>query len=129
MNEIVASVNRVSQLIGEIAGATAEQSSGIAQANAAVSQLDKVTQQNAALVEESTAASESLRELANEMSAAVAVFRLGSARAVPALARSPAPAALRAPTAAPALARASNPRLASKSPAAAGKIEEEWKEF
>ena len=129
MNEIVASVNRVSQLIGEIAGATAEQSSGIAQANAAVSQLDKATQQNAALVEESTAASESLRELANEMSAAVAVFRLGSARAVPTLARNPAPAALRAPTAAPALARASNPRLASKSPAAAGKIEEEWKEF
>jgi len=129
MEEIVASVNRVSQLISEIAGATAEQSSGIAQANAAVSQLDKATQQNAALVEESTAASESLRQLAHEMSAAVAVFRLG-ARAGVALpdGRAQAPA-LRAPAAARPLPRASNARLASKPLAAAGNLEEEWKEF
>ena len=76
MIEIVASVNRVSQLIGEIATATTEQSSGIAQTHGSVSQLDKVTQQNAALVEESTAASEQLRILAGEMTEAVAVFKL-----------------------------------------------------
>jgi methyl-accepting chemotaxis protein len=76
MGEVVASVNRVSQLIGEIATATAEQSSGIAQTHASVSQLDKVTQQNAALVQESTAASESLRILALEMTNAVSVFHL-----------------------------------------------------
>ncbi len=69
----------MSQLIsGEIATATAEQSSGIAQTHASVTQLDTVTQQNAALVEESTAASESLRILAVELTDAVAVFHLSS---------------------------------------------------
>jgi hypothetical protein len=76
MIELVGSVNRVSQIIGEIASATKEQSSGIAQVNQAVADLDKATQQNASLVEESTAASESLKELAREMADAVAVFRL-----------------------------------------------------
>jgi methyl-accepting chemotaxis protein len=76
MVEVVGSVNRVSQIIAEIASATKEQSSGIAQVNQAVADLDKATQQNASLVEESTAASESLKELAREMADAVAVFRL-----------------------------------------------------
>ena len=83
MVDIVASVSRVSELIGEIATAAREQSSGIAQANTAVSELDKATQQNAALVEESTAASESLRRLAVEMAGAVRVFRLDDAAAGP----------------------------------------------
>ena len=76
MVELVGSVNRVSQIIGEIAAATKEQSAGIAQVNQAVADLDKATQQNASLVEESTAASESLKDLAREMADAVAVFRL-----------------------------------------------------
>ena len=76
MGEVVASVNRVSAIIGEIASATQEQSSGITQVNTAVGELDKVTQQNAALVEESTAASEQLKGLAREMAEAVSVFRL-----------------------------------------------------
>jgi methyl-accepting chemotaxis protein len=76
MGEVVASVSQVSRIIGEIASATSEQSTGIAQVNQAVADLDKVTQSNASLVEESTAASESLRELAEEMSRAVSVFRL-----------------------------------------------------
>src|SRR5690349_16748512 len=86
MIEVVDSVSRVSKIIGEIAGATSEQSTGIAQVNQAVADLDKVTQQNASLVEESTAASESLRELAAEMTSAVSVFRLsdGIASALPA---------------------------------------------
>jgi methyl-accepting chemotaxis protein len=81
MVEIVSGVTRVSELIGEIATAAREQKSGIVQANTAVSELDKATQQNAALVEESTAASESLRRLAVEMADAVKVFRLGDAAA------------------------------------------------
>ncbi|HUQ29050.1 MAG TPA: methyl-accepting chemotaxis protein [Usitatibacter sp.] len=76
MVELVGNVNRVSQIIGEIAAATKEQSAGIAQVNQAVADLDKATQQNASLVEESTAASESLKELARDMADAVAVFRL-----------------------------------------------------
>ncbi|HEX3061110.1 MAG TPA: methyl-accepting chemotaxis protein, partial [Usitatibacter sp.] len=118
MGEIVASVNRVSHLINEIATATAEQSSGIVQANSAVSQLDKVTQQNAALVEESTAASESLKQLALEMSRAVSVFKTGAGEA-----KAPAKPALHAPARPAALAqRAKRPALPSASP-------EEWTEF
>jgi methyl-accepting chemotaxis protein len=128
MNEIVSSVNRVSQLISEIAGATAEQSSGIAQANAAVSQLDKVTQQNAALVEESTAASESLRSLAVEMSEAVAVFQLAGRKEAPALPASPAQMAIKR-FQARAVANSGSARLANKAAAANTRLEEEWKEF
>ncbi len=69
-------VKRVSNLIGEITAATLEQSAGIGQVNTAVSQLDQMTQQNAALVEQSAAAAESLKEQAARMSKAVAVFRL-----------------------------------------------------
>jgi len=76
MSEVVTSVNRVSHIIGEIASATKEQSAGIAQVNVAVGDLDKVTQQNASLVEESTAASESLQVLARDMVDAVSVFTL-----------------------------------------------------
>jgi methyl-accepting chemotaxis protein len=76
MSELVSSVNQVSRIIGEIAAATKEQSAGIAQVNVAVTDLDKATQQNASLVEESTAASESLKGLAREMVDAVAVFQL-----------------------------------------------------
>ena len=76
MTELVSSVNHVSRIIGEIAAATKEQSAGIAQVNVAVTDLDKATQQNASLVEESTAASESLKELAREMVDAVSVLRI-----------------------------------------------------
>ncbi len=76
MTEIVAQVRRVTDLIGEITSASAEQASGINQINEAVTQMDQVTQQNAALVEESAAAAQSLREQAAQLSAAVAAFRL-----------------------------------------------------
>jgi len=76
MAELVSSVNQVSRIIGEIAAATKEQSAGIAQVNVAVADLDKATQQNASLVEESTAASESLKGLAREMVEAVSVLRI-----------------------------------------------------
>jgi methyl-accepting chemotaxis protein len=76
MREIVESVQRVSSIISEISNAAAEQSSGIGQVNAAVGHLDQMTQQNAALVEESAAASESLKDQAARLSQVVGVFRL-----------------------------------------------------
>jgi len=79
MDEIVSSVQRVSDIIGEITAAATEQSSGIGQVNTAVSQLDQMTQQNAALVEESAAAAESLRDQAQRLSGVVASFRLQAA--------------------------------------------------
>jgi len=78
MNEIVGSVQRVSDIIGEITAASSEQSDGIGQINGSVIQLDQMTQQNAALVEESAAAAESLKEQARRLSEAVSVFRLSS---------------------------------------------------
>ncbi len=80
MVEIVASVQRVSDIIGEISAAAAEQSSGIGQVNHAVSDLDHMTQQNAALVEQSAAAAESLREQASTLTAVLGRFELGLAR-------------------------------------------------
>ena len=76
MSEIVASVQRVTDVIGEITAAAAEQSSGIGRVNGAVNSLDQMTQQNAALVEESAAAAESLRDQAAKLSQAMQVFKL-----------------------------------------------------
>ncbi|MEM5447716.1 methyl-accepting chemotaxis protein [Paraburkholderia guartelaensis] len=76
MAEIVASVDKVSGLMKEIASATVEQSAGIEQVETAVSQMDQVTQQNAALVEQAAAAAESLEQQASQMADAVATFRV-----------------------------------------------------
>ena len=76
MKEIVGSVQRVSDIIGEITAASTEQSDGIGQVNSAVVHLDQMTQQNAALVEESTAAAESLRDQTSRLTEVVALFRL-----------------------------------------------------
>jgi len=76
MGEIVDSVRRVSDIIREIASAAKQQSEGIGQVGGAVTQLDQMTQQNAALVEESTAASESLRDQAARLAATVATFKV-----------------------------------------------------
>ena len=76
MDEIVGSVQRVGDIIGEITAASSEQSDGIGQVNTAVNQLDQMTQQNAALVEESAAAAESLKDQAQRLAEVVAVFKL-----------------------------------------------------
>ena len=76
MKEIVASVQRVGDIIGEITAAASEQSAGIGQVNQSVGEIDRMTQQNAALVEESAAAAESLREQAARLSQVVQQFRL-----------------------------------------------------
>ncbi|QPF73810.1 HAMP domain-containing protein [Roseateles sp. DAIF2] len=78
MGEVVAAVRKVSDIIGEIAGAVHNQTQSLSEVNAAIGQLDGMTQQNAALVEESAAASESLREQAARLAEVVARFRLAS---------------------------------------------------
>jgi len=90
MEDIVGQVRRVCDLINEISAATLEQSSGISQVGDAVTQLDQVTQQNAALVEESAAAAESLKHQADQLAAVVAVFKLADDAG-------PAPAAVAPP--------------------------------
>jgi methyl-accepting chemotaxis protein len=94
MTEVVSSIRRVTDIMGEISAASVEQSAGVSQVAEAVSQMDQVTQQNAALVEESAAAAESLKTQAQALVQTVAVFRLASARPndVPAPASVPASA-------------------------------------
>jgi methyl-accepting chemotaxis protein len=114
MTEIVASVQRVTDIIGEISAAAREQSEGIAVVNGSVVQLDQMTQQNAALVEESAAAAESLREQSSRMTESISVFRLGGAgHRAAAPARAPAPAPKAAPPVSKAAVKAAAPRPAA----------------
>ena len=149
MQEIVSSVRRVTDLIGEITASSNEQRDGIAQVNQAVSNLDQMTQQNAALVEESSAAATSMNEQAQRLAEAVSVFNLGQAAAlqvahhkpkasaaVPAAARTavklskPQPAAaLHKPTQ---NTRAEAPQLRKPAPASAAKPaggDDDWETF
>ena len=123
MAEIVTSVQRVSDLVNEISAASREQNSGIGQVGDAVQQLDQVTQQNAALVEESAAASDSLQQQARQLAEVVGFFRLGHndqkpAPAAPA-ARSPHKPAIAAPKRVSAPAPSPAPRAAPRPPAPA----------
>ena len=78
MTEVVNSIRRVTDIVGEISAASREQSSGVSQVGEAVTQMDQVTQQNAALVEEMAAAASSLKSQALELVQTVAVFNLGA---------------------------------------------------
>ncbi len=91
MEEIVASVQRVTDVMAEITAAAAEQSNGIAQVNVAVTKLDQMTQQNAALVEQSSAAAESLRDQAHGLADVVSVFKVSGAVGVSRTGSAPAP--------------------------------------
>lgn len=79
MHEVVASIQRVASLMGEISAASAEQSAGVEQVAEAVTEMDQVTQQNAALVEESAAAASSLKSQAEQLVNAVAIFKIDAA--------------------------------------------------
>jgi methyl-accepting chemotaxis protein len=116
MEGVVASVRRVTQIMGEISHASEEQSSGIDQVNLAIGQLDEVTQQNAALVEQSAAAAESLREQVQTLSRSVGQFKLN-------MPGRPLPPQLM-PRTAPARVTNQRPSLL---PGAMG--DEEWAEF
>ena len=145
MSEIVGSVQRVSDIIGEITAAATEQSQGISEVSGSVSQLDQMTQQNAALVEQSAAAAESLKEQAQRLSGVVATFQLDRPAHVPTGARTSAPARpaalpARKPVAASAPARkpapAPAPRAAAKpaaakapAPVVAAPANDEWETF
>ena len=90
MDEIVQGVQRVNGIIGEISTAAAQESDGISQINAAVNQLDQMTQQNGALVGDSTLAAENLREQAQRLADLVAVFQVaGGAGLASTAARTP----------------------------------------
>ncbi|MBC8746938.1 MULTISPECIES: methyl-accepting chemotaxis protein [Paraburkholderia] len=92
MAEVTQAVTRVTDIMGEIAAASTEQSRGIEQVNQAITQMDEVTQQNAALVEEAAAASKSLEDQGRQLNQAVSFFRLDSQPAAHATGGSTAPA-------------------------------------
>jgi len=77
MTEVVSSIKRVTDIMGEISAASTEQSAGVAKVGAAIGQMDQATQQNAALVEQSAAAAESMKVQAQQLVQAVAAFKLG----------------------------------------------------
>ena len=132
MHEIVESIRRVADIMGEISAASGEQSAGIEQINGAVVQMDQVTQQNAALVEETSAAADAMRMQAAKLAEAVAVFKTGEAMAAVA---KPVVAAARAvkpalPAAAPrAAAKAAKPAAAVRKAHLASTAGDEWEEF
>ena len=157
MTEIVASVQRVSELIGEITASSTEQRDGISQVNQAVTNLDQMTQQNAALVEESTAAASAMRDQAQHLAQVVSVFNVGAVASTAVVRSRPAPmpapartsqalqrpaAAPRAPaakpvaapprSAAPAASRAAAPRLPAAPaprPTAKAGADDDWESF
>jgi myosin heavy subunit len=155
MTEVVSSIRRVTDLVGEISAASSEQSQGVSQVGEAITQMDSTTQQNAALVEESAAAAESLKRQAQELVQAVSHFKTTSAiaasaaqlpRSAPVPARTASasrsePAAKAKPqtVATPAKVAPAQPvapvRLASPSaraatpPATAGGAEDDWETF
>ncbi|MYM36129.1 HAMP domain-containing protein [Duganella sp. FT94W] len=92
MEEIVQSIGRVTQIMTQISNASEEQSIGIAQVNDAITQMDQVTQQNAALVEEAAAAAESMQEQSTKLADVVSVFKLDAANTTLALPRAQAKA-------------------------------------
>ncbi|AVS71354.1 chemotaxis protein [Paracidovorax avenae] len=108
MTEVVGSIRRVTDIMGEISAASSEQSAGVAQVGEAVTQMDQTTQQNAALVEEMAAAASSLRSQAQDLVQAVSVFRLASDTPQAAVAVAPSVAAAPA-VSAPVAARPSEP--------------------
>ena len=154
MQEIVASVRRVTDLIGEITAASSEQRDGFAQVNQAVSNLDQMTQQNAALVEESSAAADAMDAQAQRLLQAMAVFNVGAQAMSNTVARAPdratvpqgaaavrqtASSSATAPAPSPAKAAAKSkqrtlhapPSLPAKQPTrtAAAQSEDDWETF
>jgi methyl-accepting chemotaxis protein len=141
MDEVVSSIRRVTEIMAEISNASSEQTHGIGQINDAITQMDQVTQQNAALVEQAAAAADAMQDQAAQLAQAVSIFKLDGMAPAPrpaskaatraAVPPAPRPVARPAATAArPAVTAAAAPRLAARAvarPAAAAK--DEWEEF
>ncbi|MEN3372917.1 methyl-accepting chemotaxis protein [Dechloromonas sp. ZS-1] len=122
MEEVVTSIKRVAKIMGDISDASREQSSGIEQVSLAVSQMDEVTQQNAALVEEAAAAAESLEEQAHNLTSVVAVFKMNGGD-IPVLKHA---------VSGRGFAEAASPQLKrspAKKPALPAAMDDEWEEF
>jgi methyl-accepting chemotaxis protein len=124
LNEIVSSIKKVSDIVAEIAAASREQSTGLDQINTAVGSMDEMTQRNAALVEESTAAAQTLNNQAVQLAELVGFFKVDGAVAARPVAVAPTPAA-RPVAAAPRKAAAPAAKAAAAQPAA----NEDWQEF
>ncbi|WP_373989852.1 methyl-accepting chemotaxis protein [Duganella sp. BuS-21] len=114
MREIVSSIQRVTDIMADIQAASSEQTTGIEQINQAIVQMDQVTQQNAALVEESAAASEAMQDQARKLAELVSVFRVEQAPAALASPPKPRPASRVAPKPMVKLPRAAAPKAAVK---------------
>ncbi|NIA56635.1 HAMP domain-containing protein [Massilia sp. TW-1] len=123
MDDVVSSVRRVTDLIGEIAAASEEQRAGIDQVNQSITQMDQVTQQNAALVEEAAAAADAMQDQARQLAALVGTFQTG--QAVQAAATHPAVAAPARPALAAQPVRKVKAAAARQRPVVA----EEWETF
>ena len=129
MQDVVASVQRVTDIMAEISAASHEQSAGIEQVNQAIAQMDQVTQQNAALVEEAAAAAGSMQEQAANLSQVVSVFRLAGNTAAPVAATAVVPAIQRAAPVRQAERLPAVARTARVAPAVAGSAGGDWEEF
>ena len=139
MTEVVGSIKRVTDIMGEISAASNEQALGVSQVGEAVTQMDQATQQNAALVEQMAAAASSLKSQAQELVQTVSIFKTGGAQSVQTARSSPPPrvaappkrAALAAPK--PGLPKPSSVKPATPKPAAAPKSakggDEDWETF
>ncbi len=135
MEEIVQSITRVTDIMAEIASASGEQTVGIEQINMAITQMDEVTQQNAALVEEAAAAAGALQDQAATLAQLVSIFKLGTEHpharpAAPSRPQVHAEARKAAPLAGPAVTRIAAPqppRQAQRAKAPAGG--DDWEQF
>ncbi|MBV8635561.1 MAG: hypothetical protein JO002_13795, partial [Burkholderiaceae bacterium] len=131
MEEIVSSVKRVTHIIAEIANASIEQEAGIGQINEAVTQMDTVTQQNAALVEQAAAAADSLQEQAKVLAEIVSVFKLDASylAQVRSQAQAPRKTAMAGPMKRPAAARLSPQAQPKRLTTATAGGNDDWEEF
>jgi methyl-accepting chemotaxis protein len=134
MGLIVTSIKQVADIMGEITAATLEQSHGIEEVNQAITQMDEMTQQNAALVEEAAAAAESMQEQADKLASAVAIFKLAGdefkqRRTAPAPQRAARPAAGSAVATRPAAGKPAPPAAAPKKLVAVTPSGDDWEEF
>jgi len=135
MQEVVASIKQVTDIVGEISAATQEQNDGIAQVHQAVTQMDETTQQNSALVEQTAAAAQTLRDQADKLEQVVSAFKINASHVAH---KAPARPAARAVVAVAAVPKTPRPKVAAKAaPAAApkklktsaGDSSGEWEEF
>ncbi|OFA01833.1 methyl-accepting chemotaxis protein II [Duganella sp. HH101] len=135
MQEVVASIKQVTDIVGEISAATQEQNDGIAQVHQAVTQMDQTTQQNSALVEQTAAAAQTLRDQADKLEQVVSAFKINASHVAH---KAPARPAARAVVAVAAVPKTPRPKVAAKAaPAAApkklktsaGDSSGEWEEF